>query len=377
MTMETIKVGVLFSQSGTMAVSENAHLQGILLACDEINAAGGAGGRMIEPIILDPAGSDQRYAQLATELLLKHGVDAIFGCCLSTSRKAVLPVVERFNGILFYPSVYEGFEYSPNVIYGGAVPNQVIVPLLEYVFENHGKNIALIGSDTLYAREINRIVMEFVADSGGRIVGPKYFEFGTQPGEFSPFLQSVRDQGAHAIISTTVGDESVRLYECHSQFDGVGMPPIASLTTTESELARMPVAARKGHLSVLPYFGTLDLPDNRRFREAFARRFGEQSRPGVYSEVCYTQLHVYAQAVARLGTTDSQAVLAALPEIVFKSPGGDAVLDADTNHFLLRPLVGLSNEDGEFDVVWRGPQMVRADPYLVAYDRSIGQRVPV
>jgi ABC-type branched-subunit amino acid transport system substrate-binding protein len=139
----------------------------------------------------------------------------------------------------------------------------------------------------------------------------------------------------------------------------------------------MPVAARKGHLSVLPYFGMLDLPDNRRFREAFARRFGEQSRPGVYSEVCYTQLHVYAQAVARLGTTDSQAVLAALPEIVFKSPGGDAVLDADTNHFLLRPLVGLSNEDGEFDVVWRGPQMVRADPYLVAYDRSIGQRVPV
>lgn len=375
--METIKVGVLFSQSGPMAVSENAHLQGILLACEEINSAGGAGGRMIEPIILDPAGSDQRYAQLATELLLKHRVDAIFGCCLSTSRKAVLPVVERFNGILFYPSVYEGFEYSPNVIYGGAVPNQVIVPLLEYVFANCGEHIALIGSDTLYAREINRIVMEFVADSGGRIMGPKYFEFGTLPGEFAPFLQSIKDQGVHAIISTTVGDESVRLYECHAQLDDGGMPPIASLTTTESELARMSAAARKGHLSVLPYFGTLDLPDNRTFRDSFARRFGERCCPGVYSEVCYTQLHVYAEAVARLGTTDSQAVLAALPEIVFKSPGGEAMLDADTNHFLLRPLVGLSNEDGAFEVVWRGPHLVRADPYLVAYDRSIGQRVPV
>lgn len=375
--METIKVGVLFSQSGPMAVSENAHLQGILLACDEINSAGGAGGRMIEPVILDPAGSDQRYAQLATELLLKHRVDAIFGCCLSTSRKAVLPVVERFNGILFYPSVYEGFEYSPNVIYGGAVPNQVIVPLLEYVFEKHGKNIALIGSDTLYAREINRIVMEFVADSGGRIVGPRYFEFGTQPGEFAPFLQAIRDQGASAIISTTVGDESVRLYECHAQFEDQSMPPIASLTTTESELARMSIHARQGHLSVLPYFGTLDRPDSVRFREAFTARFGHQSCPGVYSEVCYTQLHLYAQAVARLGTTDSQAVLAALPEIVFKGPGGDMMLDADTNHSLLRPLVGLSREDGEFDVVWRGPHMVRADPYLVAYDRSIGQRVPV
>jgi ABC-type branched-subunit amino acid transport system substrate-binding protein len=377
MSMETVKVGVLFSQSGAMAVSENAHLQGILLACEEINSTGGAGGRMIEPVILDPAGSDQRYAQLATELLLQHRVDAIFGCCLSTSRKAVLPVIERFNGILFYPSVYEGFEYSPNVIYGGAVPNQVIVPLLEYVFENHGKNIALIGSDTLYAREINRIVMEFAVDSGGRVVGPRYFEFGTQPGEFAPFLQSVKDQGVSAIISTTVGDESVRLYDCHSQFDGAGLPPIASLTTTESELARMPAAARKGHLSVLPYFGALDHPANGKFRAAFAERFGAQSCPGVYSEVCYTQMHIYAQAVARLGTTDSQAVLAALPEIVFKSPSGDTMLDADTNHFLLRPLVGLSREDGEFDVVWRGPHVVRADPYLVAYDRSIGQRVPV
>lgn len=377
MAIETIKVGVLFSQSGPMAVSENAHLQGILLACDEINSAGGAGGRMIEPVLLDPAGSDRRYAQLATELLLQHRVDAIFGCCLSTSRKAVLPVVERFNGILFYPSVYEGFEYSPNVIYGGAVPNQVIVPLLEYVFEHHGKNIALIGSDTLYAREINRIVTEFVADSGGRIVGPRYFEFGTQPGEFAPFLQSLRDQGVSAIIATTVGDESVRLYECHSQFGAAGLPPIASLTTTESELARMPAEARQGHLSVLPYFSTLDQPENTRFRASFAARFGAGAFPGVYSEVCYTQMHLYAQAVARLGTTDSQAVLAALPEIVFKGPSGDTMLDADTNHFLLRPLVGLSREDGAFDVVWRSPHVIRADPYLVAYDRSIGQRVPV
>jgi branched-chain amino acid transport system substrate-binding protein len=373
--MEAIKIGVLFSQSGPMAVSENAHIRGVLLACDEINAAGGVGGRLIDPVILDPAGSDQRYAQLATELLLEHHVDAIFGCCLSTSRKAVLPVVERFHGLLFYPSVYEGFEYSPNVIYGGAVPNQVIVPLLEYVFEKHGKTIALIGSDTLYAREINRIVAEFVGDSGGRIIGPRYFDAGAQSDQFIPFLKSLDGQGVDSIIATTVGEDSVQLYEAYARLEHAdARAPIASLTTTESELAKMSVAARQGHMSVLPYFGSLDLPGNLKFRQAFQKRFGAEAYPGIYSEVCYSLVHIYALAIAQCGSTDSDAVLAALPEIVFNSPGGDMVLDADTNHCLLRPLVGVSRADGGFDVVWRGPHMVRADPYLVAYDRSIGQR---
>src|SRR6056297_4298643 len=189
MAESKIKVGVLFSQSGPMAVTEQALLRGTLLAIEEINAAGGIEGRQIDPVILDPAGNDQRYAQLATELLLSEGANVIFGCCLSDSRKRVLPIVERFNGLLFYPSVYEGFEYSPNVIYGGAVPNQLVLPLMQHIYAEQGRKIALIGTDTLYAREINRIISEFAAESDAEIVNEIYLPFGADQDEMAAKLR--------------------------------------------------------------------------------------------------------------------------------------------------------------------------------------------
>jgi branched-chain amino acid transport system substrate-binding protein len=371
----TIKIGVLFSQSGPMAVTETAHIQGVLLACEELNAQGGVCGRLIEPVIVNPDGSDQRYDRMATELLLKQGINAIFGCCLSTSRKAVLPIVERYNGILFYPSVYEGFEFSPNVIYGGAVPNQVIVPLLEYLFAHHGKRIALFGSDTLYAREINRIVNEFLSDSGGSVVEEIYFPFGTTASRFEPALKRVVASGVDAIMSTVVGEDSVMLYEAFHGVERGGRDiPIASLTTTESELGKMSPDARAGHLSALPYFGTLDNPQNKAFVAAFQKRYGGQKTPGVYTEVCYALVHIYADAVRQCGETDSDSILPILTSAVFKGPSGDMSIDLDTNHFMQRPLIGRANVAGEFDIVWRSNAPIRADPYLVAYDRSLNSR---
>jgi branched-chain amino acid transport system substrate-binding protein len=375
MVDNTIKIGVLFSQSGPMAVTETAHIQGVLLACEELNAQGGVCGRLIEPVIVNPDGSDQRYDRMATELLLKQGINAIFGCCLSTSRKAVLPIVERYNGILFYPSVYEGFEFSPNVIYGGAVPNQVIVPLLEYLFAHYGKRIALFGSDTLYAREINRIVNEFLSDSGGSVVEEIYFPFGTPAARFEPALKRVVASGVDAIMSTVVGEDSVMLYEAfHSVERGGRDVPIASLTTTESELGKMSPDARAGHLSALPYFGTLDNSQNKAFVAAFQKRYGDQKTPGVYTEVCYTLVHIYADAVRQCGETDSDSILPILTSAVFKGPSGDMSIDLDTNHFMRRPLIGRANAAGEFDIVWRSNAPIRADPYLVAYGRSLNGR---
>jgi branched-chain amino acid transport system substrate-binding protein len=374
MVDNTIKIGVLFSQSGPMAVTETAHIQGVLLACEELNAQGGIHGRLIEPVIVNPDGSDQRYDRMATDLLLKQGINAIFGCCLSTSRKAVLPIVERYNGILFYPSVYEGFEYSPNVIYGGAVPNQVIVPLLEYLFAHHGKRIALFGSDTLYAREINRIVNEFLSDSGGSVVEEIYFPFGTSAARFEPALRRVVASGVDAIISTVVGEDSVVLYEAFHGVERNGQDiPIASLTTTESELGKMSPGARAGHLSALPYFGTLDNPQNKAFVAAFQKRYGEGKTPGVYTEVCYALVHIYADAVRQCGETDSDSILPILTGAVFKGPSGDKSIDLDTNHFMQRPLIGRANISGDFDIVWRSNAPIRADPYLVAYDRSLSR----
>jgi len=378
MATETVKVGVLFSQTGTMAVTETAHINGVLLACEQINEAGGIRGHLIEPILMNPASDDRKYAEMATDLLVNYGVKTIFGCCLSTSRKAVLPLIERFDGVLFYPSVYEGFEYSPNVIYGGAVPNQMVPPLLEYVFERYGRRIALIGSDTLYAREINRTVKEFLSESGGEVIAEVYLPFAPDAGEVRAAIAGCGVDQTDAVLSTMVGADSVTLYDLYAQ-SGLRdkSVPIASLTTTETELMNVERGARAGHLSMASYFASVDSPQNRAFIKAFQAKFGKDAGPSVYSEVGYSLVHFYANAAGLSGKFDTAGLLRALSGSVFKAPGGDLFIDMETNHFTLRPHVGLSREDGTFDIVWISPKVAAPDPYLVAYDRSITTRAAV
>ncbi|MCF2871991.1 transporter substrate-binding domain-containing protein [Octadecabacter sp. G9-8] len=369
-----IKIGVLFSQSGSMSVTENAHLQGTLLAIEKINTSGGIDGKLLDPIIMNPQGDDQKYAEMATELLLKDRVNFIFGCCLSSSRKAVLPIVERLNGILFYPSVYEGFEYSPNVIYGGATPNQLVIPLLEYIYAHHGQRIGLLGSDTLYAREINRIVKEFVTDSDGDIIGESYLPFGTSGPDMKAELRKVFAIKPDVIISTVVGQDSVTFYDAHAALsEGAANAPIASLTTMESELAQLRTQARAGHIAVAAYFGSMNTPQNILFRKGFEDRYGGERSPSVYAEVAYSLVHFFAEAFRLSGSSDTDNVLSALSGAVFKAPGGDLSIDLDTNHFTLRPHVAVSNADGSYEIVWRSKTAVRPDPYLITYNRSVPQ----
>lgn len=376
MTDNSIKVGVLFSQTGKMAVTETAHINGVLLACEEINASGGIRGIPIEPILMNPDGDDRAYAEMATDLLVNHGVKTIFGCCLSTSRKAVLPLIERYNGILFYPSVYEGFEYSPNVIYGGAAPNQVVPALLDYVFKHHGQRIALIGSDTLYAREINRIVKEFLSESGGEVVMEHYLPFAPDDGDVHKVLQHCDVGQPDVILSTVVGEDSVALYGLYAETDLHDRSiPIASLTTTEAELMKVPENARAGHLSVASYFASLKTAQNDAFRKKFSEKFQDTATPSVYGEVGYALVQFFANAATLCGNTDTANLLNALSGSVFKAPGGDLFIDMDTNHFTLRPHVGRSRIDGSFEVVWSSPKVVAPDPYLVAYDRSVDAKV--
>lgn len=374
----TVKVGVLFSQTGKMAVTEAAHINGVLLACEEINNAGGIRGARIEPVLMNPDGDDRKYAEMATDLLLNHGVKTIFGCCLSTSRKAVLPLIERFDGVLFYPSVYEGFEYSPNVIYGGAVPNQLVPPLLEYLFQHHGTRIALIGSDTLYAREINRIVKEFLSESGGEVVSETYLPFSPDEGEITKAFSQCDVEKTDVILSTVVGEDSVKLYDLYGKTDlRKTRVPIASLTTTETELLNVSPKARDGHISVAPYFMSIDTPQNHAFLKAFGKKYGPDVRPSVYSEVGYSLVHFYANAAGMNGKLDTANLLQALSGSVFKAPGGDLSIDVNTNHFTLRPHIGRSREDGTFEIVWDSPRVAAPDPYLVAYDRAINARAVI
>lgn len=378
MANDSIRIGVLFSQTGIMAVTETAHINGVLLACDEINSGGGILGRPLEPILMNPDGDDRRYAEMATDLILNYGVKTIFGCCLSTSRKAVLPIIERFDGLLFYPSVYEGFEYSPNVIYGGAVPNQIVPPLLEYLFQHHGKRIALIGSDTLYAREINRVVKEFLAESGGEVVSETYLPFQATDAEVLSAIDRNAASETDAVLSTVVGESSVALYDLYagSKLRRTGVP-ISSLTTTESELKKVSKGARAGHLSVAAYFASIDTNRNQGFLRAFVKKFGNDVPPSIYSEVGYSLVNFYANAVGLVKSEDTIQLLQALSGSVFKAPSGDLSIDVETNHFNLRPHIGRSLEDGSFEIVWNAPRVTAPDPYLVSYDRLIDARAAV
>ncbi len=375
-TNDKIKIGVLFSQSGPMAVPESAHLRGVLLACEEINAQGGIDNQLIDPIILDPAGDDRRYAEMATELLLKHQVNFIFGGCLSSSRKSVLPIIERFNGILFYPSVYEGFEYSPNVIYGGGIPNQLVLPLLEYIYSHYGKRIALIGMDYVYPKEINRIVSEFLNASDGDVVAEHYLPFNATEQETQTVLRQALAQDPDVILSTVVGKDSVNLLNMYSSINpDKNRPPIASMTTVESELANIEEGARGGHIAVAPYFASIEKNRNKQFVASFKARFGDNVSPCVYSEITYSLVHFFANALHLAGQSDTESVLAALSGAVFKSPGGDLAIDLETNHLTLRPYVAKSTPTGQYEILSKHSSIIRPDPYLVSYDRSITAEV--
>jgi branched-chain amino acid transport system substrate-binding protein len=252
------------------------------------------------------------------------------------------------------------------------VPNQVIVPLLEYLFAHYGKRIALIGSDTLYAREINRIVKEFLGESGGRLVRESYSPFLTPATRFRTMARQFVDDGADAIISTVVGEDSVTLYNAFGEVERRGREiPIASLTTTESELAQVAPEARAGHLSALPYFGSMATPGNDAFVATFRRRYGAGAVPGVYSEVCHSLVHMFADAVRQTGETDTDAILPWLAQSVVRGPGGERAIDPENNHLVLRPMIGKSQADGTFEIVWTSPTAIRPDPYLIAYDRSL------
>jgi branched-chain amino acid transport system substrate-binding protein len=239
---EPWRVGVLFSQTGITAIIERTQLQGTILAIEEINARGGINGRELRPIICDPGSEERRFAQLADRLLNEDGVTTIFGCYTSSSRKAVLPVVERRNGLLWYPTLYEGFEYSPNVIYTGAAPNQNSVELADYLLRTHGRRFYLIGSDYIYPRESNRIMRELLAQRSGEVVGEHYLDLHARPSEFRLLMRDVRNMRPDAIFSTVVGQATVFLYRAYADagFDPRIMP-IASLTTCEAEVSSMGV----------------------------------------------------------------------------------------------------------------------------------------
>ncbi|MFN5456934.1 transporter substrate-binding domain-containing protein, partial [Bradyrhizobium sp.] len=359
------RVGVLFSRSGLMEVTESEHFFGTALAIQEINKAGGVLGREIEVIAYDPGSQPETFRKLADRLLTEDGASVIFGCSTSAERKAVLPAIERRNGLLWYPSLYEGFEYSPNVIYTGPAPNQNAFQLAEYIVRKHGPRVYLIGSDYIYPRESNRIMRDLVESYAGRVVGEQYVTMEAGDAELTRGLDAIREAAPDVVFSTIVGRTAQRFYRMYAAagFDPKRLP-IASLTMAEGEVRAIGAEYCAGHLTSASYFGTLARDSNDRFKTAFAAAFGMETPVSMWSASAYAQIKLFARALEQAGSLDTQKLVEAALGLSLEAPEGPIRIDPDNNHVWVTPRIGRVRADGQFDIVWESKSPIKPDPYL-------------
>jgi branched-chain amino acid transport system substrate-binding protein len=362
------RVGVLFSQTGVTAVIEETQLRGTLLAIEEINAAGGVNGSELVPVVCDPGSEPRNFARCADFLLTSDGISTIFGCYTSSSRKAVLPIVERRNGLLWYPTLYEGFEYSPNIIYTGAAPNQNSTELADFLLRHFGRRFVLIGSDYIYPRESNRIFRELVVQRSGEVVGERYLDLRAGPAEFKELMREIRRLHPDAIFSTVVGEATAHLYRAYADagFDPRSMP-IASLTTSEAEVKLMGPDVACGHITAAPYFESVQTADNLSFVARYKKRFGADEPTNLCVEAAYFQVHIFARALAEVDTMDPDILRPMVLGSEFDAPQGHISIDADSSHTTLWTRIGRANPIGQFELIKESVHAVKPDPYLVSH----------
>lgn len=367
---DPIRVGVLFSRSGNNSTTETSQLLGTLFAIDEINEGGGIGGREIEVVYHDPGSSPSRYREFAEQLILREKINVIFGCYLSNTRKTVLPVIEKWNRLLFYPTLYEGFECSGNVIYTGAAPNQNSVQLAEYMSSTYGSRVYMVGSDYIYPYESNRIMMELLQQHpNGEKIGEYYVPLDAMRSDFTSVIHDIKDKQPDFIFSTVVGNATKYFYQAYAEagLDPSKMP-IASLTTLEAEVREMGTDVAAGHISSAPYFQSISSETNRRCLERFAARFGTDATPNAGWEAAYFQVHLFAKAMALSGSDSIDVLMPYLLGMEYEAPQGNVRIDPANNHACLHPRIGVvSGDSGQFIIVREAKRPVHPDPYLVTH----------
>lgn len=361
------RIGVLFSQSGVTAAIETTQAHATMLAIEEINAAGGVLGRPIEPVVYDPASSPRLYRTLAARLLTEDKVRIIVGCYMSSTRKAVLPEVEAHRGLLFYPTLYEGFEYSSRCIYTGAAPNQNSLQLAQFLMEKYGSKFLLVGSNYVFPYESNRVMTDLVIQAKGKIADEIYVPLECKAADFARVVKAIERLKPDVIFSTVVGAGTAMLYRAYHEagFDPAAMP-IASLTTSEAEVAEMAPEIAAGHITAAPFFEDLDTPEARRFIANFRRRFGADAPVTACAETAYFQIKLYAEALRRAGTDDPDILVPNLLGLEYDAPQGRVRIDPDNHHTELWPRVARIGSSGRFEIVWNPESRVKPDPYFIA-----------
>lgn len=367
MSRETLRIGILFSQTGSYAAVGASMRAGADLAIEEINANPEA-PVWLDPVCIDPGGVTAAYSDGAQALLRDQGLTHVFGCYTSSSRKEVLPVFEKHDGLLWYPSHYEGFETSDNVIYTGAAPNQHVIPLARHLLANHGDRGWFVGSNYVWAWENNRILREALTEAGGSVMGERYFPVGdTDLRELA--AQIVRDR-PDFVFTTLIGESGYtffRLFREEAQKAGINQArdiPVASCSLSEAELPFLGDAAA-GHLSSSVYFSAIRSPENDRFTARWDARHGRLGHACADAEATYLAVHLLVQAVAAAGQTGFPAVREAARGLRFAAPQGMVMVEPENLHCVMRPRIGRSRADGTFDLIFENSRPVRPDPYLV------------
>lgn len=365
---DPVKVGVLYSETGATSSIESSQRFGTLFAIDQINEAGGVNGREIVPVLYDPYSEPSRYAALAEHLITADKVRVIFGCYMSSTRKAVIPVVERWNGLLCYSTLYEGFEFSDHLLYTGAAPNQNSVQLAEFMTSTFGPRVYLIGSNYIYPYESNRIMADLVSQCpGGAKVGERYVPLEATVSDFDDVLAEIRNVQPDFIFSTVVGNATQNFYRAYAEagFDPTKMP-IGSLTTSEVEIAQMGATVAEGHYTSAPYFQSIASEANRSCLTRFRRRYGDVAAPNACWEAAYFQVNLFANAVRETGSDEINSLLPALLGSTFDAPQGRVRIETSNHHTSLYPRIGRANSAGQFTIVRETKDAVYPDPYLVA-----------
>ena len=368
---DTIKVGILHSLSGTMAISETSVRDAELLAIKEINAAGGILGKQLVTVVEDGASDNATFKEKAEKLLLNDKVAAVFGCWTSASRKAVLPAFESNNGLLWYPVQYEGMEASPNIFYVGAAPNQQIVPAIEYMNEHYGKRIFLLGSDYVFPRTANSIVKKQAEALGMEVVGEEYTPMGHT--DYTTIISKIQKAQPDFVFNTLNGDSNVAFFK---QYKDAGLTPeqiqTLSVSIAEEEAAGIGPSYLEGHLVAWNYYQTTDTPENKKFVESYKAEYGQERVTDDPIEAGYDAVYLWAAAVEKAGSTDVDQVREAAGGIEFEAPEGTITIDGDNQHIYKPVRIGMVNEDGLIDEVWSTAEPVKPDPYLAGYEWANG-----
>jgi urea transport system substrate-binding protein len=373
-----IKVGILHSLSGTMAISETSLKDVALMTIESINKAGGVLGRKLEPVVVDPASNWPLFAEKAAELIQKEKVAVTFGCWTSVSRKSVLPKFEELNGLLFYPVQYEGEESSYNVFYTGAAPNQQAIPAVEYLMTPKGggaKRWVLLGTDYVYPRTTNKILRYFLKEKGvaDEDILEKYTPFGHS--DYQTIVAEVKKFAAGkptAVVSTINGDSNVPFYkELANQGLKATDIPVVAFSVGEEELRGIDTKPLVGHLAAWNYFMTLENPVNKQFIADWKAYVKEKNLPDGEKrvtndpmEATWIGIKMWAQAVEQAGTTDVNAVRQAVAGQTVAAPSGFTATMDLKNHHLHKPVyIAEVKADGQFNVVWKTEGPVRAMPW--------------